>query len=337
LLLRKPVLWTLLIIVVGASTASHAQSAFENSSDDSSRNYEDLWVPSVSFALAVHNEKGDLTGTNDAPAPGLNFNLEETKSTTFAGLRMGLELMSPTFRALPFKPRFFAAAGMHFAAPSNGLTTLDDNASSQNDFRNVRLQGQVDIQNRSEIKAPSRESRPVDDELLFEGQGNRVNSEQLNQAWFLSIGAAFTFPQTGFTIRVKPSFEYLGESIETTGAFILLTKNFPDPAIPDLENYIVHRANLRGRDTHHSVGPGLEVEFINHLDGNLSLSLFTQLRVTWILNDTKTVVTGFAENDDATGSSVTPIAARYTFERDRLNFRGGFGLRLGWKKLAFGF
>lgn len=336
MLLRKPVLWTLLIIVVGASTASHAQSAFENSSDDSSRNYEDLWVPSVSFALAVHNEKGDLTGTNDSS--GLNFNLEQTKSTTFAGLRMGFELMSPTFRAMPFKPRFFAAAGMNFAAPSNGLTTLDHNARTRDDFRDVILQGKVDRQDDLEIANPGKQSIPVDDAVLFEGQGNRVNSEQLNQAWFLSIGAAFTYPQRGFTIRVKPSFEYLGESIKTTGEFILLTKEF-HATIDDQENYTVHRANLRGRNTHHSVGPGLEVEFINHLDGNLSLSLFTQLRVTWILNNNKTVVTGFAANDEDSDpfSTVTPVFARYTFERDRLNFRGGFGLRLGWKKLAFGF
>ena len=330
-MLRKSVLWTLLIILLGASTASRAQSDSENKS----RNYEDLWIPSVSFALAAHNEKGDLTGSNDSP--GLNFTLAETKSTTFSGLRMAFELMSPTAREMPFAPRFFVSVGALFAAPSNGLTTLRDNSRSQDDFRNVRLQAQVDRQDRKETKDPSNESTSVEDEVLFEGQGNRVNSEQLNNAWLLSVGAAFTYPQTGFTVRVKPSLEYLGEIIETAGEFILLTKNFPDPMIPELENYIVHRANLHGRSMHHSVGPGLEVEFINHLDGNLSLSLFTQVRVTWILNNTKTVVSGFALHDDGPDSTVTPIAARYSFDRERLNFRGGFGIRLGWKALAFGF
>jgi hypothetical protein len=247
---------------------------------------------------------------------------------------MAFELMSPTAREMPFAPRFFVSVGALFAAPTNGLTTLRDNARSQDDFRNVRLQAQVDRQDRKEKKDPSKQSTSVEDEVLFEGQGNRVNSEQLNNAWLLSVGAAFTYPQTGFTVRVKPSLEYLGEIIETTGEFILLTKEF-HPTIEFQENYIVHRANLHRRSMHHSVGPGLEVEFINHLDGNLSLSLFTQIRVTWILNNTKTVVSGFALHDD--DSTVTPIAARYSFDRERLNFRGGFGIRLGWKALAFGF
>jgi hypothetical protein len=311
--------------------------------------YDDYWIPSVSLALSAHNEKGALFGDNASPEQ--TFGFETTEGTTLAGLRMGLELLSPVVHlGKNLKPRFFASAGVLYAAPSNGLVVVRDNARTRDDYREVALAANVDRQDDVEFSDPDAQSINVDDPQIFEGQGNRITSEQQNNAWFFSAGVAFSYPFAGFTVRIRPSIEYLGEFIKTTGEFRLVTKGVlaadaghsPPDVLTLQENFILHNGFLEGRDTHHSMGPGLELEFINHLDGNLTLSLFTQIRVLWIMNNTKTVIKGFGTNDDGgvdqtRAAPAAPLAATYSFERDRFNFRGGVGIRLGWKDLAFKF
>ncbi|MCP4038617.1 MAG: hypothetical protein GY733_16880, partial [bacterium] len=73
-------------------------------------------------------------------------------------------------------------------------------------------------------------------------------------------------------------------------------------------------------------GPGLELELINHLDGNFTLSFFLQTRFLWVVDSPKLRMKGKTN----AGRDVT-----YEVARQRFNFRGGLGFRLGFRNLAF--
>ncbi|MBW2292061.1 MAG: hypothetical protein JRG89_15320 [Deltaproteobacteria bacterium] len=303
-LLRKFLVWTATVMpLIGAPAASQAQD-FDDQNEK--------WIPSVTFAVTVHDEDMDYVADNS-----INFDFSGNSSRTMASLRFGGELMSPVFEDLPAKPRFFGFAGVLWSTPGNGLGGDNHATESVEDYRDVNLGAAVRVFERQEFTTPGR-AKTVED---FEGQGNTIRGRQLHNAWFLGVGSVFSFPMSGFTVRLRPSLEYVGEEVSTEGAFTLLTE-------PTDNVFIIHNGLLEDTEVHHSLGPGFELEFVNHLTSNVTLAFFTQTRFLWIVNDNKTTLRG----RDGDGNPVT-----YSVERNRFNFRGGVGFRFGFRDFAFNF
>jgi len=302
---RKFLVWTVTVMLwIGAPDGSQAEE-FDDQNDQ--------WIPSLTFAVSVHDEDYDLVGDNS-----INFAFTDNRSRTMGSLRFGAELMTPVFEDLPAKPRFFGFAGLLWSTPGNGLHRERSDTESVDDWRDINLGVQVRAFARRNKTNPSL-IKTVDD---FEGQGNRTTGRRLHNSWFLGVGSVFSFPMTGFTIRLRPSIEYIGEEIKTEGEYALLTE-------PTNNVFVINAGDFDKTDTQHLLGPGFEIEFVNHLDSNVTLAFFTQTRFLWILNDRKTTLS--AESVD--GSS----EIRFSSKRNRFNFRGGIGFRFGFRDLAFNF
>ena len=270
----------------------------------------DSWVPSIVFSVVVHEEDTEIQA--DSP---LEFSFDRKAIRTLASLRFGGELMTPTFDNVPIKPRFFVSAGVLWSTPGNGLDYANHLTTAVEDYRDLNLDRRVREFNLN----------PNDDLLLedFEGQGTSVQGRQLHNSWYAGLGGVLTLPRSGFTIRVRPSIEYIGEEFRMTGEYTLLSENVP---ADDPRRLIVHEINISDKNIYHNIGPGLELEFVNHIDGDFTLSFFTQTRFMWILGDTEMNLKG----TDNRGED-----AAFRFKRSRFNFRGGIGFRLGFRNTAF--
>jgi hypothetical protein len=304
---RKPLIVLMLIALIGVSGQSMAETDYMLS---------DHWVPSASFAVSVHEESLEMVADNP-----INFAFDRSRAKTLASLRFGAEIMSPTFEDIPNKPRLFVSGGVLWSTPGNGIDTDDDDTSARNDYREVNVRQRVLNFDRREAERPGTQTDTVDS---FEGQGNRIRSRRVHNAWHLGVGSVFTFPRDGFTIRVRPSIEYVGEKMSTKGQYTLLT----DIAATDTTNrsFLINEIKLKGNETHHNLGPAAEIEFINHLDGNFTLSFFTQARFLFIVGDRVSKLKGTTES----GGDVL-----YSVKRERFNFSGGAGIRLGFRNMAF--
>ena len=317
-LLRKPLVgWVLIALCFGQGSADVA-SAASDGEEEVERDYvqSDLWVPTASVSVVVHQEKFDLFAENP-----IAFSFDTTESKTLASLRFGGELMSPTFEDLPLAPRFYLSAGVLWSTPGNSISHQVDETRTVDDYRRINLPRLVRSFDAQQAANPASVTAVTTSD--FEGQGNRISSRQRHNAWYVGLGSAIAFPRGGYTIRLRPSIEYVGEEFDHAGEFTILTDL--DPAIP---RFIINEVDLKSRQTQHSLGPGLEFELVNHLDGNVTLAFFTQTRFLWVVNDPGVTLRG-KTND---GGDVT-----YKSDRRRFSFRGGAGFRIGFRNLAFDF
>lgn len=328
-MLRRRSVWLVLLVFAFITNAAHSEVFEEETHSDIAdeladhENYDlrDSWVPSFTFSISVHEENVTLSAEN-----ANRFAFDRSKVKTLASVRFGGELMTPTFDDLPWKPRAFLSAGLLWSTPGNGLEERADDTSTVNDYEDVNLVAAVLGFDRVEFTnpdSPSIAGRQVED---FEGTGNQVEGRQLHNSWFIGVGTVFTFPQSGFTLRVRPSIEYVGEEFRTEGRFTLLSDE--DPARP---RFVIHNLDLDKTEIHHNLGPALELEFVNHLDGNLTFSFFTQARFLFVVGDRTTTLKG--QSDPL--HDAAPIEGEYLFKRKRFNFRGGAGFRIGFRSLAF--
>ena len=239
-----------------------------NSLADDFDHQTEKWIPSMTFAVTVHEEDTDLVSDNS-----INFSFDDSRSRTLASLRFGAELMSPTFDDLPAKPRFFGFAGVLWSTPGNGVVENKHETTLVEDYRDINLDQLVRNHDRQEFTSPGRPIT-VDD---FQGQGTHITGRQLHNAWFLGVGTVFTFPMRGFSVRVRPTLEYVAEEIKTEGEYTLLTE-------PIDNVFVINDGMLKDTNIDHNLGPGLELEFVNHLDSNVTLAFFTQARFLWIVN-----------------------------------------------------
>ena len=265
----------------------------------------DSWVPSIVFSVVVHEEDTEIEVNSFLD----EFNFDRKAIRTMASLRFGGELMTPTFDKVPIKPRFFVSAGVLWSTPGNGLSDSYHTTTSVPDYRDINLAALV-------------RNNPLRPLVDFEGQGTSVQGRQLHNSWYAGLGGVLTLPRSGFTIRVRPSIEYIGEEFRINGEYTLLSEEVTD----DPTRYLVHEIDISDKNIYHNIGPGLELEFVNHLDGDFTLSFFTQTRFMWILGDTEMNLKG----TDSQGED-----AAFRFKRSRFNFRGGIGFRLGFRNTAF--
>ncbi len=275
----------------------------------------DSWVPSIVFSVVVHEEDTEI----EVDSRPLEFSFDRKAIRTLASLRFGGELMTPTFDKVPIKPRFFVSAGVLWSTPGNGLSHSNHDTTTQADYRGVNLAQKIRLFNPPNTP-PNADQFQFKD---FEGRGTSVEGRQLHNSWYAGVGGVLTFPRSGFTIRVRPSIEYIGEEFRINGEYTLLSENVP-AEVP--RRLIIHEINISDKNIYHNIGPGLELEFVNHLDGDFTLSFFTQTRFMWIIGDTEMNLKG----TDSQGEN-----AAFRFKRSRFNFRGGIGFRLGFRNTAF--
>ncbi len=322
-MLRKPFPGWVLIALVSAQFAAGSALAVPDGRDfeEEERDHvqSDLWVPTLSLAVTVHNEELDMVADNP-----IAFDFETTESRTLATIRFGADLMTPTFENLPFEPRFSLSLGVLWSPPGNGFARDRHETEGYDDYRSVNLAQQLRAYDALELSNPPVAAVKSADE--FTGQGNRIRSRQRHNAWYVGVGSVFTFPRSSYTLRVRPSLEYVGEQLSTKGQFRLVTDVDPLNLDPLVSRFAINEIKLKSRQTHHNVGPGLELELINHLDGNFTLSFFLQTRFLWVVDSPKLRMKGKTN----AGRDVT-----YEVARQRFNFRGGLGFRLGFRNLAF--
>ena len=273
----------------------------------------DSWVPSIVFSVVVHEEDTEV----EVDSRPLEFSFDRKEVRTLASLRFGGELMTPTFDKVPIKPRFFVSGGVLWSTPGNGLSHSNHDTTTVDDYRDINLPKLIRTFDRSEFSSPGLDRNLTD----FEGRGTYVQGRQLHNSWYAGLGGVLTLPRNGFTIRVRPSIEYIGEEFQIQGQYSLLSD-----VDPDRPRFLVHEIDLSDKEIQHSIGPGLELEFVNHIDGNFTLSFFTQTRFMWIVGDNEMRLKG----QDSQGED-----AAFRFKRSRFNFRGGIGFRLGFRNTAF--
>lgn len=286
----------------------------------------EFWVPSTSFSVSVHEEELDLVGENPVA-----FSINNTESRTLVALRFGAELMSPVVDDLPLKPRFFVAGGVLWSPPGNSLNKIRHETVEVDDYRDYNLPAALRVFERQLEGNPTSTNFSGRTADSFEGQGNHVWGRQRNNAWYASVGSVFTLPRSGYSVRFRPSVEYAGEVFDNEGEFsLLIDRNLgldpaPDPYAPD---FSLNTIALSKRETYHSLGPGMELELVNQLDGGILLSFFMQTRFMWIVND---------PGVKFSGDSRDLSDLEFDVERKRFNFRGGMGIRLGFRDLGFQF
>jgi len=292
----------------------------------------DLWVPTATFALSVHDEQMDLVAENPVA-----FSINSEESRTLVAIRFGGELMSPVVDEIPLSPRFFVSGGVLWSPPGNSLYEIREETTETNDYRDTNLDEALRVFDRQLATNPdaAADAEPLD----FEGQGNRVWGRQRHNAWYASFGTVFAIPRSGYAFRIRPSVEYTGEVFDNEGEFALVVDN-SGPA--DAAEFYVSRIALSKRQTYHSLGPGLELEMMNQLDSGVTLSFFLQTRFMWILNDPGIKLRGpatFADDAISGPADITTVDLsdlEFTVDRNRFNFRGGMGIRIGFRDLGFG-
>jgi hypothetical protein len=273
----------------------------------------DSWVPSIVFSVVVHEEDTEI----EVDSRPLEFSFDRKEVRTLASLRFGGELMTPTFDELPIKPRFFLSGGVLWSTPGNGLSHSNHDTTSVDDYRGINLPQLIRAFDAVEFSNGPL-SREIDE---FEGRGTYVQGRRRHNSWYAGLGGVVTLPRNGFTIRVRPSLEYIGEEFQIRGEYSLLSD-----VDPDRPRFLIHEIDLSDKEIQHNIGPGLELEFVNHIDGNFTLSFFAQTRFMWIVGDTEMRLEGV----DSQG-----LDAEFRFKRSRFNFRGGLGFRLGFRSTAF--
>ncbi len=293
----------------------------------------DLWVPSLAFAVTVHDEEMDLVGENP-----IAFSINTTDSRTMVALRFGGELMSPVVEEIPFEPRFYVSGGVLWSPPGNSLFDIEHETQTTDDYRDTNIDQDLRTFQTQTASNPAAAVAQLAEE--FEGQGNRVWGRRRHNAWYVSAGTVFTLPRSGYALRFRPSVEYAGEVFDNEGEFALMVD---ERALPtDIPEFYVARIALDERQTFHSLGPGLELELVNQLDGGITLSFFMQTRFMWILNDPDVKLRGDATfaDESITAAALTSVNLQdleFDINRNRFNFRGGMGVRIGFKDLGFKF
>jgi hypothetical protein len=280
---------------------------------------EPRWIPSIDFGFDAFAYSAKASVENDLNPPAQEG--AQSNSIVELPLRLGGELMGPSFEGLPGRPRLFVQGGVQFNPFSSdkifkvgelrGDTELDVFVQ-----RSIYL---ADIAARCYERDPPN-CYPIEAEQ-FQGQGSEMYTELQNPSWYAALGVAFGVPVAdSLLLQVKPSIAYNVEQIDMTGKITTVVET--DPVNKMFE---VHRNTASASSTDHSLGLGIELALgLFRSSRPIRTSLYVDARFLWLLSDPTTEFsdpgpTGFAS---------------FTVERDEFGIRGGAGVRLSW--MGFG-
>jgi len=243
---------------------------------------------------------------------------------------MGLsaEVMSPGLQFIPGRPRAFlhgdvnAAFGFQRDVAKQGVPTAP------------RLDANID---------PTTETFAESNWL---GTGSKTSS-QINTLFFSGgLGAAFTLDAFERRLRIKPSVEYMHESLTVSGQFLKVLRvdtgqsaglqiGVPGGPVtsflPSLFLPAIQIQPSRDQDFH-GVGPGLELEMDAARAGPVVLSLFLTGTAYKMLGDLAVHTEG-TQVIPATPPYTTTdqsVSVQFDYNIHSWSYRGGAGLRFRW-------
>jgi hypothetical protein len=276
------------------------------------------WVPSVAVTsdIVVQSNDGFLQNSLRPPTPGGTPNTPFKGSGSFTEPAVGgsIELMSPTFLAVPGRPRVFAHGDLAAVFGSNVELAKEGSPGA---FEPPPL-------------PPNTGPNGIPASAVG-GQGSKTSAELDTLLASAGIGLAFTFDVVERRFRLKPSFEYVREKVKVDGELKNVTGRYircfnPPTAqctVPVVQDFSFTSLSDSGSDAFHGIGAGLELEMDTVRVGPFMLTLFLSGRATQLLGDLEIELAAGAPNP-ATPCGST---ACWSAEPDRWLYRGGAGLR----------
>ncbi|MEE3329062.1 MAG: hypothetical protein VX252_17110 [Myxococcota bacterium] len=156
----------------------------------------------------------------------------------------------------------------------------------------------------------------------WKGQGDQMTLKASDFQFSGGIGMAFHFDVADRRVRIKPSLEYMRQSMEMRGFLqrVIRTNQPGQPGVAPAYRFV----DLTERKTvvFHSIGPGLEVEMDAARTGPLVLSLYGGVRAYAILMRSNRV--------ELSDSNELGESATWEYLANRWSFGGSVGLRFRW-------
>ncbi len=277
---------------------------------------EPSWIPSIDLGFETFDYNADTTVVNHINPP--SWQGEQNEAERQLMVRIGSELMGPTFESLPGRPRLFVQGGAHFQ-----MLSSDKMFGEGDPF--VQGEPERGLQQYRGFGAGSK-VLPGD----FEGQGSEISADFQNPSWYAGLGVAFSVPiASNLLLYVKPSVQYSLEKIDLSAGLTTVDEPIPrvdpDPCgpaprpTPCTREFFLYRSRDSATTTDHSVGAGLELALVLFRSARpVRVSFYAQARFLWLVSDPTTT---FA---DPAG------VASYSVMRDDFGIKGGGGLRLSW-------
>jgi len=302
------------------------------------------WVPALAFTTSAIIQEVNASSdpgfymTNSSIVPRVPKRLSKAVhgEDRFVAPNMGisLELSTPGLNFLPTRPRLFAHVDARV-----------DFAFNKSVGRNLAPENMV-AANFNPALAP-----PYDDPHFIEGvgseeeirgQGTRVQGEVLSWVYSGGLGAAFTLEVFERRLRLKPSAEYMYETVRATGilnrAIRAYRGNSAIGTNPTASRFIFAELEAQKTQGFHMLGPGLEVEMDTFRFGPTVLSLFANAKAFKILSNPEInfTATEVIEDPCCPKSQLVPTGMTQTVSSDfslvmpEWNYDLGLGLRFRW-------
>lgn len=252
------ILTSALLFSLGAplvlSSDAHAQDAQDTQDAQGSRDRRTPseiydWSPSLGVELGIHIQEFEAAGTASFGATDLGTN---TVSTLIARLEAGVD--SPPLSMIPGQPRLHLRAGTSF---------------------------------------PTRESATVSSSQRV-GDDSELGTEffvSWKAMWHVGLDLRLELPIDRFRITVRPGIEYLGSRIRFEPLFTFRAEPGSPAAQQTSDPFNPPRLEFRGRSSptvNHFVGPTFAVEAAFAEVGPLSINVYLQGRMYWLVDDRDT-------------------------------------------------
>jgi hypothetical protein len=159
-------------------------------------------------------------------------------------------------------------------------------------------------------------------EQVVTGQGSRTRAEIQPFVLSAGLGVAFTLDIGHRRIRIKPSVEYLRETLDITGIVNRAVK-ITNPARPQdgLDSFRLISLTSSTTEVYHGVGPGLEFEADALRAGPFMLSLFVAGQAYSIFGDRDIELSDTNEFGET---------AEWRFQKEKWGWGARAGLRFRW-------
>lgn len=159
------------------------------------------------------------------------------------------------------------------------------------------------------------------DAQAFSGQGSRVLAEVQPFILNVGFGVAFTVDAFDRRIRIKPSAEYVRETLTVTGQVnrVVQVAQIPRPNTPSDFRFITLQD--RNRETYDALGPGLEIEIDADQIGPFTISPFAAAHAHYFFGNLDVTLRDSNEFGEST---------EWRFSRDAWQWTARFGIRLRW-------
>ncbi len=281
-------------LLAACATLPHVAFANESSStDEPNLRREERGRLTLAAGLGIagigHRAKASVFGETllfdppdrgQPPEPSFEPFGDSSKRDLIKGaIALSAQLAGPTLESIPGAPRVFVDAGLY-----------------------VPLDGRVTIASAEGI-GPQTVKEPV-----------IYADARFHWRWFVGVGVEFVAPQPGWSLVVRPSVDYVGQSLTVRGVFE--EEIWPRP-LPRVQLERTASDSL----THHGVGGRLALEAEMRERGTWIPTLFLEAQAAYLFGD-------FDGSLDVLG---TNWLTRYDYDFERVAAAVSAGFRLKWR------